>query len=134
VKTIKITPDYVDFQQKLYNSVASWKDEAACKSALFDNNEDFFDTSEPALKLLAKKYCYGCPVQGHCLYTSLVTNEVYGLWGALTPKQRKVYLKYIFITAQEQGIDTKYWNDELNVFFQKYSNPQKLKEVFPRIS
>lgn len=131
MKFIKITQDYLDYQQKLYNSISSWTEQASCRAKTFEN-EDFFDTSEQALKILAKKYCFNCPVQRHCLYTSLVTNEIYGLWGGLTPKQRKLYLKYIAITAKENGIDSTYWSEDLDAFFQKYSNPSRLKEVFPR--
>ena len=133
MKFIKITQDYLDYQQKLYNSIGSWTEQALCRSKTFDN-EDFFDTSEQALKILAKKYCFNCPVQRHCLYTSLVTNEIYGLWGGLTPKQRKLYLKYISIKAKENGIESIYWSEDLDAFFQKYSNPSRLKEVFPRNS
>ena len=130
MKSIKITEEYLSYQQKLLNSISSWKDKASCKQNL-SQSEDFFDTSDPALKILSKKYCRKCPVQQHCLYTSLVTNEVYGLWGGLTPKQRKVYYKYILINAQEHGIDTSYWSNELNEYFQLYSDPEKIQEVFP---
>lgn len=128
MKSIKVTQEYLDYQQKLLNSINSWKDEAVCKSSQL-KNEDFFDTSETSLKLLAKKYCNNCPVQRHCLYTSLVAGEVYGLWGGLTPKQRKIYFKYILITAQESGIDTTFWSSELDEHFQKNSNPTKVKQV-----
>lgn len=130
MKSIKVTQEYLDYQQKLLNSINSWKDEASCKSSL-SKNEDFFDTSETSLKLLAKKYCNDCPVQRHCLYTSLVAGEVYGLWGGLTPKQRKIYLKYILITAQESGIDTTVWSSELDEYFQKNSNPTKVRQIIP---
>lgn len=132
MKSIKITQEYLDYQQKLLSSINSWKDEAACKSVSF-KKEDFFDTSETTLKLLAKKYCINCPVQRHCLYTSLVTNEIYGLWGGLTPKQRKLYYKYILISAQEHDVKSNYWNEDLNEIFQKYSSPSKIKEVFSKL-
>jgi hypothetical protein len=130
VKSIKITEDYLQYQQKLLNSIHSWKDKASCHKVSF-KNEDFFDTSEPALKLLSKKYCKSCPVQQHCLYTSLVTNEIYGLWGGLTPKQRRIYYKYILINAQERGLNISHWSKDLDEHFQSYSDSQKIKEVFP---
>lgn len=129
MKSIKITQDYVSYQQKLLNSIDSWKDEASCKKA--SSKENFFDTSESSLKNLAKKYCRNCPVQRHCLYTSLVTSEIYGLWGGLTPKQRKTYYKYVLVKAQENDVSIDVWSSDLNDIFQKYSNPPRVKEVFP---
>lgn len=129
MKSIKITEEYLSYQQKLLNSIQSWKDESNCKTTFL--KEDFFSTSETVLKTLARKYCRNCPVQRHCLYTSLVTSEIYGLWGGLTPKQRKTYYNYILIKAQEAGIDVSVWSSDLNDIFQKYSNPPRIKEVFP---
>jgi hypothetical protein len=124
VTLIKITPEYVEHQQYVNSSIASWKDQASCLST--SDTEDFFDTKESSLRALSKKYCQECPVQFYCLYTSLVNQEAYGLWGGLTPKQRKTYFKYILNIALQQGINTKNWSKELDTVLRKYSNPEKL--------
>ena len=124
---IKITPEYVQHQQYVNASIASWKDESACLST--STTEDFFDTKESSLRALSKKYCQGCSVQFYCLYTSMVNQEAYGLWGGLTPKQRKTYFKHVLNIASQQGIDTKNWSKELDAIVRKYSNPEELITV-----
>jgi WhiB family redox-sensing transcriptional regulator len=124
---IKITPDYLQHQQYVNASIASWKDESACLST--STTEDFFDTKESALRALSKKYCQDCPVQFYCLYTSLVNQEAYGLWGGLTPKQRKSYFKHILNVAVQQGLDPKNWSKELDALLRKYSDPEQLVRV-----
>jgi len=36
----------------------------------------------------AKKICQACPIRNQCLEYALETNEVFGIWGGLTYKQR----------------------------------------------
>lgn len=38
---------------------------------------------------LAKQLCNECPVQNLCLQFSLVSEEQYGVWGGLTPRERR---------------------------------------------
>ena len=121
---IKISQEYLDHQDFVNSSIASWKDEAACLST--SNTEDFFDTKESELRLLSRKYCQNCSVQYYCLYTSLVNQEAYGLWGGLTPKQRKIYFKYILENASLKGIDVKNWSKDLDLIIRHYSNPEQL--------
>lgn len=37
---------------------------------------------------IAKKLCQGCPVASECLQFALANNEVFGIWGGLTYKER----------------------------------------------
>ena len=124
---IKVTPEYIHHQQYVNTSIASWKDQSSCLSTSVI--EDFFDTKESSLRSLSKRYCQGCPVQFYCLYTSLVNQEAYGLWGGLTPKQRKTYFKYILNIAAQQGLDIKNWSKELDLVIKKYSNTEQLISV-----
>ena len=124
---IKITPEYLQHQQYVNASVVSWKDESSCLST--STIEDFFDTKESSLRSLSKKYCQKCPVQFYCLYTSLVNQELYGLWGGLTPKQRKIYFKYILNIAAQEGLDIKNWSKQLDLLIKKYSNTEELISV-----
>jgi WhiB family redox-sensing transcriptional regulator len=37
----------------------------------------------------AKKLCNECPVKTECLTFALANNEMFGIWGGLTPKERQ---------------------------------------------
>lgn len=120
--SIRITPEYVEHQQYVLSSIYKWKSKSACLSTY--QSEDFYHTSENHLKALAKKYCHTCPVRNNCLYTSLVNQEIYGLWGGFTPRQRKAYFKLILDRASKDGVDTNYWSSDLDEYFKHYSNSQ----------
>jgi WhiB family redox-sensing transcriptional regulator len=121
-----------NFKKKLLNSISNWRSEALCINDDSYSTQDFFDLSETNLKNLAKKACFNCPVQSHCLYTSLISQEQFGLWGGLTSKQRKAFMRYISVKAQEQGIDPYTWSREYNEFIQDHCDIQKVKEAFKR--
>lgn len=36
----------------------------------------------------AKQVCRGCPVMHECLSHAMEVGEIYGIWGATTPKER----------------------------------------------
>ncbi len=38
---------------------------------------------------IAKQFCSQCPVKDLCLQFSLVSEEPYGVWGGLTPRERR---------------------------------------------
>jgi hypothetical protein len=124
---IKATQEYIHHQQYVNMSIGSWKDQASCLST--SDTEDFFDTKESALRALSKKYCETCSVQFYCLYTSLVNQELYGLWGGLTPKQRKTYFKHILNIAAQQDLDIRNWSPQLDLLIKKYSNTEQLISV-----
>lgn len=114
--------------QAKVNLNSKWQPLAACRNT--PPNEDFFDNKESALKLLSRKYCLTCPVRTQCLYMSLINEDQYGLWGSLTPKQRRYYLRQIYMYADDKGIPTHDWSEELDEVFQLFSSPSKLAEHF----
>ena len=66
----------------------AWQDSAVCAQVdptLFDGGE--IDSPTPYGK--ARAICRQCPVQGECLAYALEHNEQYGVWGGLSPAQRK---------------------------------------------
>lgn len=67
-----------------------WQDDAACAST--DVEAFYFDAWEkrPAELTLLKRMCAHCPVQDACLQYALQTNEQYGVWGGLTPDERRL--------------------------------------------
>ena len=69
-----------------------WLSEARCKgqpTAIF-----FADDNERGMKLRrnerrAKQICWSCPVLEACRHYALSADEHYGIWGALTPSERR---------------------------------------------
>ena len=72
---------------KLIDDYQDWKDEAACTGMDYDT---FF----PAVgynqhDLHARSICERCPVKQPCLMFAVNNRIHYGIWGGLTPIQRK---------------------------------------------
>lgn len=38
----------------------------------------------------AKAVCYACPVKEECLRYAIEENEIYGIWGGKTPRERSM--------------------------------------------
>ena len=72
---------------KLIDDYQDWKDNAACKGMDYDT---FF----PAVgynqhDMQARTICEHCPVKQPCLMFAVNNHIQYGIWGGLTPIQRK---------------------------------------------
>ena len=67
-----------------------WRIGAPCSTV---DPDLFFDASEddPEAVEQAKLICRGCPVADQCLDTAMLLREEYGIWGGMTPIQRKRY-------------------------------------------
>lgn len=122
------TSDYTKYQNKVISAISNWSPESSCLKK--DSTEDFFDPKESTLNYLSNKYCAKCPVRQHCLYTSMVTQEPFGLWGGLSPKQRKYYIAQVLQLAEQNGISTLSWSDELDAVYRQYSHPEKVSQIF----
>ena len=69
-----------------------WKDKANCigvDSTLFVPADDLRGRSVSQHYKQAKKYCYECSVRSECLAFALVNGLDMGLFGGLSPKERK---------------------------------------------
>lgn len=66
-----------------------WREKAACLHA--DPNLFFPPPDGDAHTTLqqAKAICRICPVISRCLQWALATNETHGIWGGLTPEERR---------------------------------------------
>ncbi len=61
----------------------AWRQDAACLGA----NVDGFYSETPTPE--ARATCRRCPVRAACLADALARDERWGLWGGLTPVQRR---------------------------------------------
>lgn len=93
--------------------MAAWRSQANCTSV---DTEAFYDTEESNMKKQAAKYCSSCPVQNQCLYTAIAIDERYGVWGGLTPRQRKILNRNLRTVARSKGLDLDTWNKEVDNF------------------
>jgi WhiB family transcriptional regulator, redox-sensing transcriptional regulator len=69
---------------------ATWRDDAACRHA----DPDLFfpiGATGPALRQIseAKRICRACPARTPCLAWALENGITDGVWGAITPDERR---------------------------------------------
>lgn len=68
-----------------------WSDDAGCRG--YDWPDTFFPKSYAGTDLFtvaaAKAICVECPVRGECLSHALDRDEREGVWGGLTPDERR---------------------------------------------
>jgi len=80
----------------------SWRSSAACTGMETDK---FFPVSITSKNKDSVKQifslCKKCPVSHHCLYEAIV-NEYDGIWGMTTFRQRKSFLRHIFVKKHHQ--------------------------------
>lgn len=65
----------------------TWRLEARCLGtdpAVFHPNE-----KDEQAELKAKQVCAPCPVKGPCLEYAITARELDGVWGGLTPLERR---------------------------------------------
>lgn len=62
--------------------------------AVCSNNKEYSpDTwfGDSLLVPIAKKLCFTCPVQAECLEYAVTRNIDEGVWGGMTPEERRAY-------------------------------------------
>jgi WhiB family redox-sensing transcriptional regulator len=74
-----------------FDTDVEWQEQGLCRT--YDNIIFFGDEGESELEKQnreqhAKSICKQCPVLDPCLEFAMETNQKYGIWGALTPKER----------------------------------------------
>lgn len=67
--------------------VGDWVLDAACSQT--DPEAFYPNNGEGRGSVLAKKVCAACPVRVKCLQYALDVDEVHGIWGGLTPRERQ---------------------------------------------
>ncbi len=92
----------VNLQTRQYSDgeldVRVWQPKAACVDM---DTEEFFPEKGGSARE-ARKKCLGCEVTRQCLEYALMTNTDFGVWGGLTPPDRRAVRK---LRKLKQGSD-----------------------------
>ncbi len=68
--------------------ISPWREDAACLGA---RDVNFFPDREDSVGVSrAKAVCATCPVAAECLSWAIETNQMDGVWGGHTAKERRV--------------------------------------------
>lgn len=72
------------------NRVPSWVVDAACAEV---GGDDWFPEKGSVYdSQIAKRICRSCEVRRECLEYALANNEQYGIWGGVSPRDRRKLL------------------------------------------
>lgn len=110
---------FADHQAKVILHMSNWRHKAKCAGVA---TNDFYSVDDSDMKKQAVKYCYSCPVQNQCLYTALVIDDRYGVWGGLTPRQRKSLVKKLKLLAESKNLDLNDWNTSVDNFIFEHTS------------
>lgn len=73
--------------------MSDWRDEASCKGvdvSIFVPQEGRGGpTTGRSVYAKARKFCSNCKVQSHCLFFAIENNMEFGMFGGLTPRERR---------------------------------------------
>lgn len=72
-----------------YSRKEAWRARAACHGI----NPNFFYPADKASIEAAKTFCQGCEVHDDCLAYALANEEIFGIWGGASERERKRILK-----------------------------------------
>lgn len=62
---------------------------APCQSSPVPQAWDFDGAAGRLLAVEATEGCMACPVRGECLLYALASEQRHGIWGGLTPEERR---------------------------------------------
>lgn len=73
-----------------------WRDSAACLNRdpeIFYPHGTDQGQEETVPIIQAKRICGNCPVRGDCLAEAIARRDAFGIWGGLTPAERRALLR-----------------------------------------
>ena len=96
-------------------AASGWRTKAACLGTdpkTFFPVESTHGGKDSPTYITARKICATCPVRITCLTYAVETRQHYGVWGGLTPNERRHLIKggpiRFDIPADEHGLETTY--------------------------
>ena len=76
----------------------AWQDFANCRGA----DPDLFFPERGASTRTAKQICRECTVREECLEFAIVSSEKFGIWGALSERERRKIRKERQVAARKR--------------------------------
>lgn len=89
--------DFLDLLRAKDHDMA-WQDFANCRGA----DPDLFFPERGASTRTAKQICRECTVRDECLEFAIVSSEKFGIWGALSERERRKIRKERQIAARRR--------------------------------
>ena len=90
--SVFISPKAKKLWDSLNETIAELPQEVSCREsdpdAWFPDEDDHMKNGKTSY-VHVKKMCAVCPVKNLCLEYALTNNERYGLWGGMSPEDRK---------------------------------------------
>lgn len=78
----------------------SWQDFANCRGA----DPDLFFPERGASTRVAKSICRECTVRAECLEFAIVSSEKFGIWGAMSERERRKIRRDRQITIRRRRV------------------------------
>ncbi|HSJ71517.1 MAG TPA: WhiB family transcriptional regulator [Acidimicrobiia bacterium] len=78
----------------------SWQDFANCRGA----DPDLFFPERGASTRVAKSICRECTVRDECLEFAIVSSEKFGIWGAMSERERRKIRRDRQITIRRRQV------------------------------
>ena len=78
----------------------TWRDEALCAQV----DPEIFFVEKGGSTAPAKRVCAACAVRAECLQFALETDEMHGVWGGMSERERRRLKQQRTATPQSGGI------------------------------
>ena len=83
-----------------WSSPLEWQDYANCKGA----DPDLFFPERGASTRAAKAICRECTVRQDCLEFAITSGEKFGIWGAMSERERRKIRRQRAVAAQRKAV------------------------------
>jgi WhiB family redox-sensing transcriptional regulator len=112
---------------------SGWTSKAHCRE---DEDPDiFFPISETGATIkqieIAKGICRTCPVVASCLQFSLDTRQQFGIFGGMTPEERRAYRTKPRVDELQQATNGPRTNKAISVFFESAAQQARPIAQYP---
>jgi hypothetical protein len=63
------------------------------------------------------------------LFTAVLNSEAHGLWGGLTPRQRRIFLRRLRSIAKSTDLDLSIWNKDVENFILQHCSLEAAYDI-----
>lgn len=97
----KFTPGtYIEITASYNYRSGLWRDNSACRTM---EPELWFPVTPDKPQAAVRAICYGCPARLQCLSYAVQTNQRDGIWGGVTPKNRRALRRKLYKALRSMG-------------------------------